>query len=181
MGTSAVRFESSVCSSLCKSRWGKLSSRISCRGSTCYCRTTRTRSIRRCFTSREHRCWSQDHVLPEPFSQRGGSTRERNRKLNTRISGKPCVDNRAVLFAKSLKIERCQGAVDYIEEVATLGWHHRIPVQWRCCAHSLSSSCSTLDSLFCFFDMEDLTRCSYTRTVRLYCVDISDTVPWICS
>ena len=50
------------------------------------------------------------------------------------------------------------GAVDYIEEVAILGWHHRIPTEWRCCAHSLSSfsSCSTLDSILCFFDMEDL-------------------------
>ena len=71
--------------------------------------------------------------------------------------GNHALSNRAAfvrdIFRRSSGVK---GAVDYIEEVVTLGWHHRIPVQWRCCAHSLSSPCSTLDSLLCFFDMEDL-------------------------
>jgi len=182
MGTSAVRFESSVCPSLCKSRWGKLSSRISCRGSTYHCRTTWTWSIRCCFTSREYWCWSQDHVLPKSFSQRRGSTCERNRKLNTRISGKPCVVKSSCIRSRHLsKIEWCQGS----------RWLHR-----RGRNVGMASSNTRTVALLCSFLIVTMlntgfvimllwhgrsSRCPYTRTFRLYCVDISDAVPWICS
>ena len=182
-GTSAIRFESSVGSTLCEPRWCKLCSRISCRGSTCHCRTSGTRSIWCRRTSRSRRCWYQNHFLPNTFPQRGGSSRERNRKRNTCITWEPRVGKSSQICSWHLsKIERC-------ERSRGLYWRSRNIGMASSNTHRVALLCSFLIIVFVMlntgFDFvllrhgRSTSRCC-TRTSRSTIMEISNSLSWTC-